>query len=256
MSDPVPDRWKPQVYERFREQRERPVHDLLALLRPSPGGSAADLGCGTGRYTPVLHRHVQAATTVGIDSSPAMLADADAHLVPGVSFREGDIADLDGEWDVLFANASIQWLPDPPGTMAGLVRRLREGGQLAVQVPANFDHPSHTVAAEVGAEFGVPAPERRVLDPGEYAEILVRAGIHDPEVVLRVYGHHMQRTDEVIEWVSGTLLTHYERVLDDDAFVAFLAEYRNRLLTRLRDPEGSRSYFYAFPRILIWGMVG
>ncbi len=106
------DTWDPGRYERFRSDRDRPVHDLLALLVPTPGGRAADLGCGTGRHTPLLHRRVQAKTTVGIDASDRMLARSADQVEPGVTFRHADIADIDGEWDVLFANASLQWLPD------------------------------------------------------------------------------------------------------------------------------------------------
>jgi len=63
----------------------------------------------------------------------------------------------------------------------------------------------------------------------------------------------MDRTEQVIDWVSGTLLTSFERRLDPDAFAEFRAEYRAELLEVLGDPSGQRPYFYAFPRILASG---
>jgi trans-aconitate 2-methyltransferase len=249
------DTWNPNRYERFRFERERPVHDLLALIAPTPGASAADLGCGTGRYTPLLHDRLDAAQTVGIDSSRQMLAGSEEFTRPGVSFRIGDIGDLAGAWDVLFANASLQWLPDHAELLPRLVERLRPGGQLAFQVPSNFDHPSHTVADDLGRAVGLEPLDRAIgaRSPAAYAEILWSAGLRDLDVTLRIYGVDMPRTDDVVEWVSGTLLTRFEARLSADDYESFRAEYRGRLLDALGDPTGSSPYFYAFPRILCRG---
>lgn len=253
----MPDAWDVERYDRFAEQRRRPALDLLDRVPPAPGGRVADLGCGSGWCTPLLHQRTGAAETVGIDSSPRMLADAGEHVAPGISFVHGDLVDLDGRWDVLFANASLQWLPDHRRLLPRLVSRLRPGGTLAFQVPANFGHPSHVVADEVGRRYGLEPLARDVgaLDAPAYAEVLHAAGIDDPDVVLRVYGHRMARTDQVLDWVSGTLLTRYEARLDPDAFAAFRAEYRTALLDRLGDPSGAAPYYYAFPRILASGRL-
>ena len=69
-------RWSPDQYERFRSERQQPFDDLLMLCHPVPGGRVVDLGCGTGDLTKILHEELQAKETVGVDSSPAMLARA------------------------------------------------------------------------------------------------------------------------------------------------------------------------------------
>lgn len=247
-------------YERFRDERDRPARDLLALLTPAPGGRAADLGCGTGRHTVLLHRRVEAAETTGIDSSARMLAATTELAGDGVRFLLGDLADLGGledRWDVLFANASLQWLPRHHELIPALVERLAPGGQLAFQVPANFGHPSHTIADEVGSEMGLEPLERAIgaLSAARYAEILWAAGLRDLDVTLRIYGVEMARTDDVLEWVAGTLLTRFERQLDAEGFAEFTSRYRRRLLTSLGDPAGSSPYYYAFPRILCRGRL-
>ncbi len=251
------DAWDVEQYDRFAEQRRRPALDLLERVPPAPGGRVADLGCGSGWCTPLLHERTGAAETVGVDSSARMLAGADARRGAGIHFVHADLAALDGEWDVLFANASLQWLPDHRRLLPRLVGRLRLGGTLAFQVPANFGHPSHVVADEVGRRFGLQPLARAidVLDAPAYAEVLHTAGVEDPDVVLRVYGHRMARTDQVIEWVSGTLLTSFEQRLEPDVFAAFRHEYRATLLERLGDPSGASPYFYAFPRILASGRL-
>lgn len=250
------DAWDPDRYERFRAERERPVHDLMTQIRPAPGGRAVDLGCGTGRYTELLHRHLRASETVGIDSSERMLAQSCEHATEEIRFEVGDLRELTGDWDMIFANASLQWVPDHAALLPRLVERLTPGGQLAFQVPANFDHPSHTVADAVGQRFGIEPRSAYIdsLSAAQYAELLWGAGLRDLDVSLRIYGVEMARTDDVLEWVAGTLLTRAESALAPDDFAEFRGRYRHELLDELGDPEGDRPYFYAFPRILASGV--
>jgi trans-aconitate 2-methyltransferase len=254
------DRWSPQQYRKFWTERRQPFDDLLALVRPVPGGRVLDLGCGDGELTVELHRRLGARETVGIDSSAAMLAEATHRGRTGDSTAlRFELADLttvepDGSWDVVAANASLQWVPDHSQLLGRLQGALRPGGQLAVQIPANWDHPSHTVAVELGEPLGVPPAvgHHSVLAPERYAELLHELGFAEQIVRLQVYGHQLDRTAAVVDWMRGSLLTHYERALDAATFSGFLAEYRTRLLDALDDPTGDRPYFFAFKRILFW----
>lgn len=245
--------WDPDQYERFAADRRRPFDDLLALVDPVPGGSVVDLGCGTGALTAELHRHTRAAQTLGIDSSRAMLERAPE--VPGLRFELGDLAAWDPPEpvDVVFANASLQWVLDHESLLPRLAGRLTPGGQLAVHMPANFDHPTHTIADELGAELGLERVHsfEAVLTPERYAELLHTIGLREQHVRLQVYGIELARLSDVVEWTKGTLLTPYRAALDDEAFDDFLAEYRRRVFDRLGDPSGARPFFYAFKRILM-----
>ena len=255
MTDP----WDPAQYERFKAERTQPFDDLLALLRPRPNGSIVDLGCGTGELTNRLHERMQARDTLGIDRSSAMLARATP--VAGVRFEERDINAFSatGQVDVVFANAALQWLPDHERLLPRLAAALRPGGQLAVQMPANHDHPSHLVAAEVATQSpfveafadGPPADPVRenVRHPEEYAALLDRMGFAEQHVRLQVYGHRMAATADVVEWVKGTTLTRFRERLPADLYDAFLERYTDALLAALGD---HRPYFYAFKRILFW----
>jgi trans-aconitate 2-methyltransferase len=247
--------WDPSLYERFEAERAQPFFDLLALCAPLSGGTAVDLGCGTGRLTAGLHRALGASATTGIDSSPEMLARAPRD-VPGLAFAEGDLAAWRGPAvDLVFANASLHWVGDHPALLGRLRRGVRPGGQLAFGVPANFAHPSHVLAREVAAEpaFAAAGPvEDRgaaVLAPERYAELLDGLGAAELHVRLQVYGHRLASTEAVVDWVAGTALTPYRARLDPAAYEGFVARYRRRLLEELGD---RRPYFYAFPRILCW----
>jgi trans-aconitate 2-methyltransferase len=254
------DTWDPEQYQRFGAERAAPFHDLLSLVRPAPGGRVVDLGCGGGELTAELHRRMGAAETLGLDSSAAMLERATPLAGGGLRFQQGDIAAFDQSgWDVVFSNAALHWLPDHARLLGRLVGLLNQGGQLAVQMPANHDHPSHVVAAELaGTE-----PFRAALDgyrrtspvqpPEWYAELLDRLGLADQHVRLQVYLHRLAARDEVIEWVRGTLLTDYQARMPPALFEEFLAAYRRRLLPLLED---THPYRYPFKRLLLWGRRG
>jgi len=257
------DAWDPDRYERFADERARPFDDLLSLLHGTGHASVADLGCGTGALTLRLHRSLGAQATLGLDRSPAMLERAAAIDEPGLRFESADIAQLDRpeSFDVVLSNAALQWTVDHPAVLARWRAALRPGGQLAVQVPANADHASHTTSVELAAEEpfrsafdGAPPgdPVRSVLAPEDYAVVLDELGFADQHVRLQVYGARLASTAEVVEWVRGTSLTRFEPELGAPLFAEFVARYRERLLERLGD---RRPYFYPFKRILLWGRV-
>jgi trans-aconitate 2-methyltransferase len=250
--------WNPTQYEQFRVEREQPFHDLVALITRRPASRVVDLGCGTGLLTAALHRELNSGATVGVDSSDAMLDRAGQVGVDGVRFVRGDITtwEPDAPFDVVFSNAALQWVPDHPRLFSRLSGMLVPGGELAVQVPANFDHVSHLLAADLAREepfaSAMKGYVRRfdVLAPEEYATLLHDLGFEALSVSLQVYGHVLESTDSVVEWVRGTLLTDYESRLPDAVYQEFVARYRERLHAALGD---QRPYFYPFKRILLWG---
>jgi trans-aconitate 2-methyltransferase len=218
--------------------------------------SVLDLGCGTGALTAELHRALHARSTLGIDSSLAMLERAARVSAPGLRFELADIATLSSRerYDVVFSNAALQWLPDHDALLARLARLLQPHGELAVQVPANFDHPSHTVATQVAREpefaeaLGSWVRVSPVLQPERYAELLHELGLVAVHVRLQVYGHELDGASEVVEWTMGSLLTDYQARMPEALFERFVQRYRRRVMSVLGD---HRPYFYAFKRILM-----
>lgn len=254
------DRWSPAQYERFRAEREQPFWDLLRLLTVPEGGRAVDLGCGTGALTRELHLALRARETVGVDSSESMLARAREVNEPGLRFVRGDITEWKPEqpYDVVFSNAALQWLDHHEQLFARLRSFVAPGGALAVQVPANYDHAAHMVAAEVALEEPFVSAmagythRSTVLTPEAYAEMLYALGLRDLHVRLQVYAHELESTSDVVEWVRGTLLTDYKPRMPEDMFADYVTRYRVRLLDTVGD---QRPYLFAFKRILMRGVA-
>jgi trans-aconitate 2-methyltransferase len=177
-------------------------------------------------------------------------------------FEQADIATWRGTgFDVVLANASLQWVPDHEVLLGRLATALNGGGQLVFQVPSNGDHPSHTIIREVAAEppfldaLGghLPADHNaNVLAPEGYACLLDQIGFAEQHVRLQVYGHHLVSAAEVVEWVKGSALTAYRSVLSHAVYDELVSRYRHRLVEQLGE---GRPYFYPFKRMLCWARL-
>jgi trans-aconitate 2-methyltransferase len=254
------DTWNPSQYNKFQREREQPFFDLLAMVQPAAQMRIVDLGCGTGRATRLLHERLHARETLGIDRSSNMLDVQPAEpRLPGLRFEVGTIESFPGDrgaFDLVFSNAALHWVSRHEELLRRLTGALRPGGQLAFQVPASHDQPSHLIAEELtDAEpyrtvFAGWHREQPVRSPEAYARLLFHLGYQEPQVRLVVYPHVLDGPEDVIEWMKGTLLTEYQKHLPRELFDRFVTDYRARLLAQLDD---GRPLFFPFKRILCWG---
>jgi trans-aconitate 2-methyltransferase len=254
--------WDPAQYERFAAERAQPFWDLVDLIHRGAIERAVDLGCGTGRLTVSAAERLGIGHMTGIDNSPAMLEVAATHGRVEVEFQYGDISrwTSDRDHDLVVASAALQWVPDHRAVLERWVTALAPEGQIAVQVPANHDHPSHVAGADVASREpflsalgGSPPPDpvaANVLAPGQYAELLYELGITEPHVRLQVYPHVFESSADVVEWTRGTSLTRFFKRLPIELHEPFIEAYREELLDRI---GLRRPYFYPFKRILMWG---
>jgi trans-aconitate 2-methyltransferase len=238
--------WDPTQYARFADQRGRPFHELVARIpTPSPR-RIVDLGCGTGELTLTLAARWPEAVVFGVDSSPEMLARARSLDPDGrVQWVEAkaeawEPAASDGPVDVLVTNATLQWVPTHLRLIPAWFEGLPAGGTFAMQVPANFDAPSHRLMREVAARH----PRAADLAPGldrarsvalleTYAALLLDLGAEVDAwetTYLQVLAAEEGAEHPVLDWVRGTGLRPVLGVLDDDEERAiFLAEYEREL---------------------------
>jgi trans-aconitate 2-methyltransferase len=142
--------WSATQYLAFENERTRPVRDLLAAVPTTDVRNAVDIGCGPGNSTEMLIARYPGARVSALDSSADMLASARKRL-PEVQFDQRTIEAWDdaGPFDVILANAVLQWLPDHDQLFPRLMAKLTEGGSLAVQMPDNLDEPAHVLMREI-----------------------------------------------------------------------------------------------------------
>lgn len=250
--------WSAKQYSAFEEERTRPVRDLVAALPDRDVRTTIDLGCGPGNSTEVLARRYPAATIVGIDSSDDMVAAARRRL-PAIRFEVADIADL-GAWqapqafDVILANASLQWLPDHTALYPRLAGRLAPGGCLAIQTPDNLDEPAHRLAREVAAAgpwSGKTGAIRHNLrhQAGDYYAML-QPHCARVDVWRTTYYHRLAGAAAVVEWFKGSALRPYLAPLDGAEQAAFLQRYQDAIA--LAYPAlADGTVLLPFPRLFI-----
>ena len=145
--------WSAKQYVAFEDERTRPSRDLLAAIPAVDARSVIDVGCGPGNSTQLLVERFPDAVVRGLDSSGDMIEAARKRL-PQVRFDQADIASWneEGPFDVIFANAVFQWLPDHATLLPALVGKLAPGGSLAIQMPDNLEQPPHRIMREVAAQ--------------------------------------------------------------------------------------------------------
>lgn len=254
----TPPAWDPQQYSRFEGERDRAAHDLMARL---PDGLSPreiwDLGCGAGQHAVALKRRWPEARVRGLDSSPAMLEQARGSGAD-IDWRLGDIAGWAPERpaDLIFANASLHWLPDHEALFRRLTAAVAPGGILAVQMPMAHGTHHHRLMREVAADgpwaaalAGV-ATAAPLLEPEAYYSVLAE-GCGDIDIWSTTCLQALTGPDAVLEWMKGAALRPFLAALTD---AVMRRSYLDALGERLsgafpRRPDGVT--LMPFPRLFL-----
>ncbi|HGY1164997.1 TPA: trans-aconitate 2-methyltransferase [Citrobacter braakii] len=243
--------WNPSLYLQYASERTRPAAELLSRVALENARTVVDLGCGPGNSTTLLHQRWPSARIIGVDSSPNMLNEARKAL-PDCHFVEANISKFRPEqsFDLLYANASLQWVPDHYELFPQLVSLLNYNGVLAVQMPDNWQEPTHVLMREVAYEQGYPDRGRTPL-PGVHAyyDILTEAGC-DVDIWRTTYYHIMESHQSIIDWVSSTGLRPWLQELSESEQRNYLARYHELLQEQYPLQENGK-ILLAFPRLFI-----
>lgn len=125
--------WNPAHYDRAGAFVPKLAADLLQLLAPQPGERILDLGCGTGDLTAELAE--RGANVLGLDLASEMVAQA-RRKHPALELRVGDGQELrfESEFDAVFSNATLHWMPRADAVAQGVARALRPGGRFVAEL--------------------------------------------------------------------------------------------------------------------------
>jgi len=246
--------WDPKTYLAFGAERTRPAEDLLARIPVGRPERVADLGCGPGNSTALLRSRWPDAEIDAIDFAPEMLTDARSSGVDA-RFIEADIETWRPgvQYDVIYSNAALQWLPGHESLLPRLFSFVRPGGALAVQVPRNFDELCHRLIREAVAD-----PRWRdqlkdvrdwwnVLPPETYFDLLSPPA-RSVDMWETRYFHILDGEDPVFKWMMGTGLRPFAGALKSPLKDEFLEHYRG-LLSRAYPPRPGGKTIHRFLRL-------
>jgi trans-aconitate 2-methyltransferase len=249
------DTWSPLAYLQFHDERTRAARDLLAQVPLDSARKVVDVGCGPGNSTALLAARFPTAEILGIDSSPAMIAEA-RRSTPAARFLEADARDWlpSPDTDLVFANAVYQWMPDHLALFPRLLGALPPGAVVAIQMPDNIGEPSHQLMRQVAQEGPwserLSRAARAPLPPVRaYFEALSPATSR-LEIWHTIYNHVLDGPDAVVDWVSGTGLRPFIDPLPADERDAFLNRYRALIAEAYPRSAGGR-VLLRFPRLFI-----
>jgi trans-aconitate 2-methyltransferase len=250
--------WSANQYLKFEDERTRPARDLLQGVPAATVKCAADLGCGPGNSTELIAARYPYASITGVDNAPDMIRAAKARL-PSVRFELCGIEEWSepGPWDLIYANAALQWVGDHEGLLPKLVQRLAPGGSLAIQMPDNLNEPSHrsmAVAAQKVPFAGLlqdAAKARTDLGPAEWYYTLLKPFSARLDIWRTTYFHPLAGgLDAIVEWVKGTGLQPFLRPLSEAEQQAYIAAYKEEL-AKAYTPLAGGTVILPFPRLFI-----
>jgi len=247
--------WNATTYLQFKNERTRPAVDLANRIPLDDPKTVLDIGCGPGNSTAVLRERFPNAKIIGIDNAPDMIAKA-KEAYPDITVFCIDvdkyIATTDVQFDVVFSNACMQWLPDHKTLLPKWMGLVKAGGVLAVQMPNNYAEPIHQIIEELTTSdawrphFHV-IREKTVLSVAEYYDCLSEIASH-VDLWETAYYHTLSSHQDLLEWYRGTGLRPYLDQLNDDAKAAF----ENDFLAAVKEAypiQADGTILFRFPRL-------
>ena len=217
------DMWNPDVYLAFADQRGRPFFDLLSRVAAENPRRVVDLGGGPGNLTVSLSQRCRMRRWRRGTARRRWLRPRER----GIDAAVGDVRTWTPkpDTDVVVSNATLQWVPEHAELLVRWARQLAAGSWIAMQVPGNFDAPSHEAVRAVAAgrrsqthcaicrsataKWWTRPADTRTGSPTRVA----RSTRGRPPMSTKLSGEH-----PVLEWITGTALRPVIDRLSDEAW--------------------------------------
>ena len=248
--------WDPQQYLTFAAPRLQPAIDLLARIPLYAPKSVVDLGCGPGNVTPLLQQRWPSANILGLDNSDEMLEKA-RDSVPQAKFEKVDVSSWNPtrKFNVIYSNAALQWIAGHETLFPHIAAQVAPGGVLAIQIPRNFDAPSHSLMLDVIRE----GPWKELLEPiwiavptqpPAFYYNLLDPLTRDLQIWETEYLQVLEGANPVAEYTKGTWLSRFLNPLDEPWRSEFETIYRTRIAAAY-PPQSNGKTLFPFRRQFI-----
>lgn len=246
--------WNPDTYNQFKEERYQPFYDMISHLHVKSNLQILDLGCGTGELTQTLANKFTGSKTVGVDNSVEMLCNAPMQknlFFTNISIEEQ--LEKKEKWDVVVANASLQWIEDHQTLFPKIISILNEGGQLAVQMPSQKENLLNQILYKLVHEqpyydsLKDVIRHSPVLSLDEYTSLLYSNHAKEVLVYQKVYPIIAESFESLYKFIAGSALIPYMEQLEGAMKESFEKEFKSRIA----DVFTSTPMVYAFKRIVL-----
>jgi trans-aconitate 2-methyltransferase len=214
--------WNPNLYLKFDKERTQPSIDLVSRINIDHPSRIIDIGCGPGNSTQVLVQRWPDSEIIGIDNSPAMIEKAKKDY-PNQDWQLLDAGadEIAREFDIVFSNATIQWIPDHTKLFKKFHNMLSDNGTLAVQVPLFWDMPLGKSIATI-AEYNRWNSKTKgvkelftIHDSSFYYDILSEL-YYSIDIWVTDYIHILDSQISILEMIRSTGLRPFLDRLEND----------------------------------------
>lgn len=246
--------WNSTQYLMFENERTQPGIDLVNRIYSEDPKKIIDIGCGPGNSTQVLAKRFPNAYILGVDNSQNMIETAKSNF-PNLDFKICDVGKdlsmLEDDFDVVFSNACIQWIPNHNQLLKNMMKLLKIGGVLAVQTPMNYNEPIHKIIGEVSTneKWKLKFINHRIffnLSQGEYYDLLSEIS-EEFSIWETIYYHKLASHKDIMEWYRGTGLRPYLNDLSDEDKLDFEQDIFERV-EKEYPVQKNGTIIFRFPR--------
>ena len=247
--------WNSAQYLMFENERTQPAIDLVNRICIDDPKKIIDIGCGPGNSTQALAQRFPNAYILGVDNSSNMIETAKRDY-PNLDFKTCDVGKdlslIDNDFDVVFSNACIQWIPNHNQLLKNMIGLLKPDGILAVQTPMNYEEPIHKIIKAVSTskkwklEFASPRTLNN-LTQSEYFDLLSEIS-SEFSMWETIYCHKLKSHKDIMEWYRGTGLRPYLDVLVDEKKKVFEQDIFDKVIKEY-PIQKSGNIIFRFPRL-------
>ena len=252
--------WDPAQYLTFGGHRIRPALDLLSAVPMDAPARILDLGCGPGNVTQFLQGRWPDAKIVGLDSSAEMLEKARA-AHPNMEWIEADLSEWtpDEPFNLLYSNAVLQWVKGHTNVFPDLLKWVKPGGYIAIQMPRNFMARSHTTVYETIRDGDwkdrlEPLIRDEPTNPPNFYYDLLTPLVQSLDLWETEYQQILDGENPVPEYVKGSWLKPFLDALEEPEKSTFEAEYKKNVLVHY-PPQSDSKTLFPFRRLFIVAQV-
>jgi trans-aconitate methyltransferase len=209
-------KWNAGLYDAKHAFVWEKAKGAVELLAAKSGERILDLGCGTGMLTAEIA--ACGAHVVGVDRSAEMIDEARKKF-PAIQFEVCDARALpfSDEFDAVFSNAALHWIPEAELVIQGVACALKPGGRFVAEFGGKGNVQHVVISIETAlAEFGISTDGANPWyypSVAEYASLLEKHSLEVREAALFERPTKLEDGERGLElWITMFGETFLQRV--------------------------------------------
>jgi trans-aconitate methyltransferase len=133
-------KWDAEDYHKSSSEQQKWAKELILKLRLKGSERVLDIGCGDGKVTAEIAKLLPNGSVLGVDNSEEQIRFARNNFpskkFPNIAFEIMDAKNLsfNGEFDVVFSNATLHWIIDHLPVLKGIKKSLKPSGKVLLQM--------------------------------------------------------------------------------------------------------------------------